>query len=570
MTRRVNLAEALRVRAAGTATAALKNLRPVKPGSGRAPDLVSLSIRRPYGAQTEGAAILSGRWVYGGQTLDVGAHGHPFSVTLPSERFAAWLHGFGWLGDLLSVPDGPVKAGELCRQWVSAFSGANSFVHAPGLLAERMFNWGRLLSDLPDGDGTLAASYSAQMRVLRRLLPQLPPGLPVLRGQAAMVIYGARHTDRPETYLAKGLDALDEQINAQILADGGHVSRAPYASVDALACLLGTDAVLQAAGLDGSRALDRAIDRLIPMIATLRHTDGAMAVFHGGHEGDPARIDALMRGRDGSVATPIQPFAYGPNSGYHRLEAGSNVVIVDAQSVPPRPHDLDAHLAPLAMEISTSEGRLLVNCGWHPGAAPAWRRPVRSSDAHSSLTLAGRSPGEILETGFVADALGPAIAVASRDVRARRKEQSTGIWLEATHDGYKDAHGLVHRRRLFVGEDGDDIRGEDSLFVPAGDTPLTREAIPFTLRFHFHPDVRVSLAQDLSSALLVQKGRAGWRFRTDGGPLAVEPSVYLAGSARPVRAQQLVITGQALGDGDGQGRDNRVRWSFRRLKGRAA
>ncbi|MEL7231857.1 MAG: heparinase II/III family protein, partial [Pseudomonadota bacterium] len=79
-----------------------------------------------------------------------------------------------------------------------------------------------------------------------------------------------------------------------------------------------------------------------------------------------------------------------------------------------------------------------------------------------------------------------------------------------------------------------------------------------------------SLAQDLSSALLVQRGRAGWRFRTDGGPLAVEPSVYLGGSAKPIRAQQLVIRGEAYGDGDGQGRDNRVRWSLRRLRPRRA
>ncbi|MGB6230128.1 MAG: heparinase II/III family protein, partial [Litorimonas sp.] len=189
---------------------------------------------------------------------------------------------------------------------------------------------------------------------------------------------------------------------------------------------------------------------------------------------------------------------------------------------------------------------------------------------HSTLTLGDRSPGEILEEGFAADVLGPAVAVEPGTVRARRKEQSSGIWLECSHDGYKDEYGLVHRRRLFVGEDGTDIRGEDSLFVPVGDTPLGSHAVPYTLRFHFHPDVQVSLAQDLSSALLVLKGRAGWRFRTDGGPIAVEPSVYLGGSARPVRAQQLVLTGNALADGDGQGSTNRVRWSLRRLKGRSA
>jgi len=52
--------------------------------------------------------------------------------------------------------------------------------------------------------------------------------------------------------------------------------------------------------------------------------------------------------------------------------------------------------------------------------------------------------------------------------------------------------------------EGNDIRGEDSLFVPLGRVPLSNAEIPFQIRFHFHPDVRVSLSQDQQSALLVQ------------------------------------------------------------------
>lgn len=542
------------------------SLRPKPKTKGRSPHFKSMTVPRPYGNRRHGADLLAGRWAFGGHTIDVGAHGHPFSVSLPSERFADWIHSFDWLADLLSVPGGEAKAGQLAAQWSDAFAGSNAFVFAPDLLARRTLHWGLMLSTITDAQGVLAGRYSAQMRLLRRDTARLIGGLPHLRAQASLVIYGARLADKGETLLAKALDALDEEIAQQILADGGHVSRSPMATLDALEALLAADTVLQAASLEGSRALDRAIDRMLPMIATLRHTDGGLGVFHGGHEGDPARITALLKARAGDP----QPFAYGPHTGFHRLDAGETVALIDTGGVAPRPYDLDAHLAPLAMEISTAEGRLLVNCGWHPQAAPAWRRPVRASAAHSTLTLADRSPGKVLDDGFFADALGPAIAEEPETVRARRKEQSSGIWLESSHDGYKVDYGLVHRRRLFVGESGDDVRGEDSLFVPMGDVPVSRETVPFALRFHFHPDVRVSLAQDMSSALLVQKGRAGWRFRTDGGPLAVEPSVYLGSGARPIKCQQLVIAGQALSDGDGQGRENRVRWSLRRLKGRNA
>lgn len=564
MSRRITIADAVRARIGDVVTDTAATLRPKPKTTGRAPNFKTITVPRPYGNRRLGADLLAGRWAFGGHSLDVGVHGHPFAASMPSERFADWIHSFDWLADLLSVPGGDAKVGQLVAQWSDAFAGRNVFVFSPDLLARRTLNWGVMFSSLNDAQGILAGRYAAQMRLLRRDSGQLLAGLPRLRAQAALVIYGARLSDKGDTLLARSLDNLDAEIGQQILADGGHVTRSPMATLTAAAILLAADSVLQAASLEGSRALDRAIDRMLPMIATLRHTDGGLGVFHGGHEGDPALITALLKARTGDP----QSFAYGPHTGYHRLEAGPTVVMVDMGGVPPRPFDLDTHLAPLAMEMSTAEGRFLVNCGWNPGASPAWRRPVRASAAHSTLTLADHSPGRILDGGFMANALGSAVAEEPENVRARRNEQATGIWLESSHDGYKREHGLVHRRRLFVGESGDDVRGEDSLFVPMGDVPLSRDHVPFVLRFHFHPDVRVSLAQDMSSALLVQKGLAGWRFRTDGGPLAVEPSVYLGAGARPVKCQQLVIAGQALGDGDGQGRDNRVRWSLRRLKGR--
>lgn len=542
----------------------MSRVRPVSSTSKRPPAFRTLSLPLPYGVARKGSSLLAGQWSFGGQTIEVGAHGHPFSISLPSERFAQWVHSFDWLPDLLATPGGQAKAAQLTTQWIDAFPGGSLFVFSPDMLSRRLLNWGLNLDRMTDVGGVVSGRYAGQIRHLRRVYKQASPGLSSLQSQAALIMYAARLAEKGDAPLGRALDALAVEVDEQILPDGGHISRSPSATAEALSILLAVDQVLQAAGLEGSRSLDRSIDRLMPMVATLRHTDGGLGLFHGGSADNAKRIEALLSGRSGRP----QAFAYGPHSGYHRLQAGGTVVLIDTGTVPPRPYDLDAHLAPLSTEISTADGRLLTNCGWHPGASPAWKRPVRSSAAHSGLTLDDRSPGEILEKGFLANTLGHAVLEDPDNVNARRKEQSSGIWLESSHDGYKNDYGLVHSRRLFVAESGDDIRGEDSLFVPAGDIPLSRDAVPFALRFHFHPDVRVSLAQDLSSALLVQKGRAGWRFRTDGGPLVVEPSVYLGEDARPVRCQQLVISGRALCDGDGQGRENRVRWSFRRLRGR--
>ncbi|MCR9268132.1 MAG: heparinase II/III-family protein, partial [Alphaproteobacteria bacterium] len=79
------------------------------------------------------------------------------------------------------------------------------------------------------------------------------------------------------------------------------------------------------------------------------------------------------------------------------------------------------------------------------------------------------------------------------------------------------------------------------------------------------PDVRASLSRDSMSALLVQPDGDGWRFRTDGGPIRLERSVYLAAGAPPQRATQIVIQGDAEPFGAGDRPPNRVRWAFQRL-----
>ena len=154
------------------------------------------------------------------------------------------------------------------------------------------------------------------------------------------------------------------------------------------------------------------------------------------------------------------------------------------------------------------------------------------------------------------------------EVIAKRKEQVTGVWLETSHGGYMGETGLMHRRRFYMTQEGDDIRGEDSLYLPMGETPKRRDEIPFTIRFHLHPSCRATLAQDQKSALIIQGGKTGWRMRTDGGLLSVEQSYYLGSGDKPQKSSQIVIRGRAFGDSDGETQSNRVRWSLRLLEAR--
>jgi uncharacterized heparinase superfamily protein len=216
------------------------------------------------------------------------------------------------------------------------------------------------------------------------------------------------------------------------------------------------------------------------------------------------------------------------------------VVIVDCGAPPPPGLDRLSHAGTLSMELSIGRERMIVNCGGFPAGSTQWRDAARATAAHSTLVIADVNSSELKPDG-----LGRRPAT----VESQRQEANGAHWLEASHDGWKKLFGAVHRRRLYLAESGDDIRGEDAIEAPTSQ--------PFTLRFHLHPEVNASLQQDGEAVLLRLRSGGGWRLRADGARMTLEESIYLGG-LEPRRSEQVVLTGYA--DGPQQ-----VKWAISKV-----
>jgi uncharacterized heparinase superfamily protein len=133
-------------------------------------------------------------------------------------------------------------------------------------------------------------------------------------------------------------------------------------------------------------------------------------------------------------------------------------------------------------------------------------------------------------------------------VETRRSEDTHGISVDANHDGYLAPFGVIHQRRVTLSPRGAALTGADRL-IPAGPERRGRHSrkIPFSIRFHVHPDVRLSMAQGGGSVILKLSTGEGWRFRTGGGVLSIEESVYF-GTGAPRRCEQLVVSGEWSGE----------------------
>lgn len=543
----------------------------------RAPEALAGRLRdlRP-GDPEVGALLLDGLFVHGGEKINVGVEGDPWRAAPPSDRFRNWLHGFSWLRDLMAADpkSAPQRARDYVDLWLARFGKWDKDGWSPGATASRVYFW---LADapalFPDEDPDAPARLDALARQAKHLARVVTLPLDendALRCAVALAAAGACLPDGI-AHLEDGLERVAVEAQRQILPDGGHVSRAPERAVEVLADLYALDDAVHARDWETPPAVRRAIDRLAPMLRFFLDPDGGLASFHGGGEGDRGLIEALLACDEAGGRT----FEFAPHSGYHRVAAGGAALIFDVGGPPPGGFGVDAHASCLAFEFAPPSGRLIVNCGWSADQPERFHEPVRATAAHSTLVVEDTSSVRLIQPGLKRDLLGARPSSGPGRVAARRNEEELGVWIEGSHEGYRAAFGVVHRRRLYMAEAGGDLRGEDTLFRPVEDSNAKngngRDAdrvLGYAIRFHLAPGVRAEVARDRRSALLITANDDAWRFRTDAGPIDVEPSVYLAAGRRPREIRQLVLRGAARLNGALDRPPNRVRWALQHL-GRA-
>jgi uncharacterized heparinase superfamily protein len=513
-------------------------------------DRFILHPRDPRPRRLEDAdAIMRGRFKLAGQTVE-SSEGSIFDQPPPSPEFAAALHGFEWLRHLEAA------GGELSREvalglmqnWLKRNAYYTLPAWEPSITAERLFNLfahGRffLTNSNLVWRSRLFVSLRDQMVVLSRSLDEAQGALPRLKAAAVLVVAGICLGDAVSA--GRGLKRLAYEIESQILPDGGHIGRSPEALLEAFRALAMAQDALDGAEWRTNVTLRTALERMADMLAFFRMGDGRFPNFNGGNEGELAMLEALgiPDGED------IAPFAHAAHSGFQRLAQGRTQVLMDAGCAPAAAFSSAAHAGCLAFEMSSGEDRIIVNCGSVIGRARDWNTALRATAAHSTLTLDDTSQSNFLQEGWVAKLLGARMLDGPATVETRRSHGTHGLSVESTHDGYASRFGLLHQRRMTLGPKGAMLSGSDRL-IPVDSKTWTRtlsararrDGLPFAVRFHVHPDIRVSLAQARGSVILKLPGGEGWRFRCAGGTLSVEESIYF-GNGNPRRAEQLVING---------------------------
>jgi uncharacterized heparinase superfamily protein len=495
---------------------------------------------------TRASEIYSGRFAFGGKVVICDARS-PFEVTPPSDEWAAALLGFGWLRHLRAADSGITRANAraLVDEWISLHSAQDPIAFRPDVLARRIISWlSQSTLVLDDADvrfyRRFLRSLARQIRQLRHIATDARDGLPRFQGVIALT-YASLCLAGQARHIKLATKRLGEELERQILPDGGHISRNPGALIELLLDLLPLRQVFTSRNIPPPPALLNAIDRMMPMLRFFRHGDGNFALFNGMGPTPPDLLTTILA-YDDARGTPA-PNA--PHSGYQRVEAAGTVVLMDTGQAPPLEVSQEAHAGCLSFELSTKLNRIVVNCGLPATGRESWRQVARATAAHSTVTFNDVSSCRFIESGSIKRMLqGMPIVGGPRTVTVDRDEQPEGTVLRASHNGYAENFNVIHQRALMLSTDGHRLDGEE-LFTPAKGESVPAGRDQFAVRFHLHPSVKVNRLSDAHGAMLMMPNREVWTFNAYEDRIELEESVYLAGNDGPRRTVQIVIYGRA-------------------------
>ena len=289
-----------------------------------------------------------------------------------------------------------------------------------------------------------------------------------------------------EIWLKKGLKIISEQLDEQILKDGGNFELSPMYHAIFLEDILALinisklyNNIIQKENIENWKNTAK---KMLKWLETMIHPDGEISFFNDAAIGNAANFKDLK-----SYANELgikhndnkfDKITHLIESGYVRYTSNSAVVFFDVGQIGPNYLPGHAHADSLSFEISLFSERLIVNGGTSDYSNSNVRNYERSTEAHNTVTVNGKNSSEVWKSFRVARRAVP--------FDFKIEEYKNTLNISCAHDGYKRLKGRpIHKRNLKL--------SDNSIII--NDTVIGSIENAYS-SFHFHPKVQIFKIQN--------------------------------------------------------------------------
>lgn len=528
---------------------------------------VSQPVGAVIGSVQKGLQLAAGNFLVDGKLFK--EPNEPiWEIESDSIAFQTKAQSFFWLDHFAA------NGSELCRSksrtwftdWFTRFGDGDNFAWTPELAGARvirMINHAILLlgntAELPSE--FYFASISHHARFLKKRWHSAPEGLPKFQALVGYV-YSALALEEFSRDLKPALRALTKECEQYIESDGGIPTRNPEELLEIFTLLVWVDQGMTTASLKPDRALLRAIERIAPVIRTLRLGDGKLVEFHGGRMADGQRIDRILSD-SGSRAK----FTSEEAMGYTRISNGASVLVIDTAPAPTQ-HRTDTRCgSALAFEFSSGSDTIFRSVGSGRDFGDVLRKAGQVTSAFSVASIQPYNASQAGKARKISAALARDTQVI---LSGTERGPEIASYLEAQHTGYRSAYGLTYRRMIELSENGYVLSGTDGFYCQnEQDQQLCdleaeqheHGAIPCVVRFHISPELDAELDLGGSAVSLKLPNGEIWVFKAAGGDLALEASAHFEADRLKPRATKQIVVSSSVVNYEGA-----VTWMLTRLE----
>ncbi len=235
--------------------------------------------------------------------------------------------------------------------------------------------------------------------------------------------------------------------------------------------------------------------------------------------------------------------------GYAVLKNKDCAMCMDIGNSPSKKFSENYQSGALSFEFFYKNQKLISNCGYFQDYNSKLNKVSKSTAAHSTLNLDNSSSTTFLSKQGGRSFLKNNVKITSTKIVSEKKFWS----IQASHDGYQKQLGITHNRKIDINLEKLEILGIDKLLKKN-----SNKTIPFDVRFHFVPGIKLTKTQD-NKSVLIEMENSGWKFFTNSGSISIESGIYLGNKNRTEQNQNICISG--LCDAE----DQIIEWKFFRI-----
>jgi uncharacterized heparinase superfamily protein len=444
-----------------------------------------------------------------------------------------WRYNQHYFDDLNAIDSSQRKIwhDQLLKSWVNENKVGKGVGWEPYPTSLRIVNWVKWNFSQNILSNTCIQSLIFQARWLSKRIEWHILGNHLFSNAKALVYAGLFFSSKEcEIWLKKGLKIIKDELNEQVLDDGGNFERSPMYHAIFLEDILDL--------INISRVYPKAIQEqqvdewikiansMLGWLDTMIHPDGEISLFNDAAKGIAPNLDELKRyaqrlGVDYS-SIRFNKVTHLQDSGYMRLTSNDAVILLDVALIGPDYLPAHAHADTLSFEFSLFKQRLLVNGGTSEYKISPIRNYERSTKAHNTVVVNNKNSSEVWSQFRVARRAYPF------DLKIEELENLVNI--SCAHDGYKRLTGKpIHRRnwQFF----------ESSLVIKDHVEGSFKNAYAY---FHFHPSVTIVKNQDSDLKIEMPNGQQVILQIKTGDPL-IEKSYYSSEFGKRIKTQCLKV-----------------------------